>query len=390
MFSISQKRWNLFVPLLYVVASVNVICHSFLKYFSFLDEIVVALLLLCGINLSLKKTWRSFYAVMFCMIVYLLYSLFWGQNVTKAVLLDFLLFLKPIICFFIPYLHPFELTEKQRSALKTIYLLLGIFCILQVPFLDKIYSNTAAYYRCCIVSAVSFLYFSKMKKKDILFAFMILAAGLLSIRAKYFTEFIFFIFVLFYLKSKIRINLKWFVLITVIAILSIYVNWQRFALYFIDGIDNGMARSLFYYFSPNVLIDYAPFGSGFGTYNTEGAAQFYSPLYHKYGFDSIWGTRMIDYRTDHDFLHDTFYPALTQFGFLGIACYFLFWTRIWQKAKHLSLNCYKLFLLLFFTEFVENLADNAFTSSNGIAYIMMIGILLSSVRNINTKGRIYE
>lgn len=374
---IPQQRRNYFVPLLYVITSINVICHPFLRKLSFLDEMTVAILLLCGINLTMKGKWRSFYITLFGMCCYLTYSLIWGQNIAKAAILDFVLFLKPIVCFFIPFLHPFKLSEELRKSLKTLYFLLGIFCILQIPFLNVLYTNTAAYYRCCIICAASFLFFSKFKKTDVSFAILILTAGLLSIRAKYFTEYIFFVFVLFYLKSKIKISMKWLVIMSFITGLAIYVNWERFALYFINGVDNGMARSLFYYYSPKVLVDYAPLGPGFGSFNTEGAAQFYSPLYNQYGFDRVWGTRAIDYRTDHDFLHDTFYPALTQFGVLGILLYLVFWNRIWRAAKKLDLNLYKLFLMMFFTEAIENLADNAFTSATGIAYIMLIGILLS-------------
>lgn len=373
----NQER-NLFIPYFYLISSMNIIFYPFIKRWNgYIDELTVLFLFFIGYRSLRFQKGKEFYIILFILVFYLLYSLLWGQNVYKAAILDFLLFLKPFISFFIPLLVPFQISERRIKYIRKFYFCCGFLCVLQLPFLNQIYSNTAGYYQCCIVSGLSYLLFSNYSRKDYFYALLFFTAGLASIRAKFFTEYIFIIFVVYFLHSKIRINLKWIIVTGIIAGVSIYVSWEKFNMYFISGVDNEAVRSLFYAYTPNVMMDYFPLGPGFGTFNTEAAAQFYSPLYVKYGLDYIWGMREIDYHTDADFLHDTFYPALSQFGILGFILYFWFWMRRWKEAFALNMDVYKLFIIVFFIMVIQNLADNSFTGAVGISYMMMLGIILT-------------
>ena len=85
---------------------------------------------------------------------------------------------------------------------------------------------------------------------------------------------------------------------------------------------------------------------------------------------------MIDHRLTSNFLLDTFYPALAQFGFLGYVFYIKFWMRRWKESFLLKWNAYKLFIIIFFIMVIENLASNSFTGPMGVPYMMALGIIL--------------
>lgn len=66
-----------------------------------------------------------------------------------------------------------------------------------------------------------------------------------------------------------------------------------------------------------IFLDYFPFGTGFGTYGTEAAGTYYSPLYTEYGLSSHWALG-----ADGSELTDTFWPAiLAEFGAIGFVLY---------------------------------------------------------------------
>ena len=76
-----------------------------------------------------------------------------------------------------------------------------------------------------------------------------------------------------------------------------------------------MARPATYTTATTIIFkDYIPFGSGLGTFATNAAAQYYSPLYYKYGLNDIWGL----YPDNPMFLADAFFPTLAEFGMVGL------------------------------------------------------------------------
>lgn len=139
---------NSFIPIIYLIASVNIIFAPFIMGWNGLvDELAVLFLLMIGLPQILNsQRSKEFYVILGILSFYLLYSLLFGKNIYKAVVLDFILFLKPFISFFIPLLIPFRITEQAKNAIKKFYFACGVFCTLQLPFINSIYPNTAAYY----------------------------------------------------------------------------------------------------------------------------------------------------------------------------------------------------------------------------------------------------
>ena len=81
--------------------------------------------------------------------------------------------------------------------------------------------------------------------------------------------------------------------------------------------DSSTARSYLLDGGIRIFLDYFPFGTGFGTYGTEAAGAYYSPLYTEYGLSSHWALG-----ADGSELTDTFWPAiLAEFGAIGFVLY---------------------------------------------------------------------
>lgn len=374
----NRKNNHIILIYLYILSTLYIIGKPFLRQFSTIDEMIVLIVAIYSIGYLHIYKRKEVIVTFSILIAYLVYSLIRGVNKSHAAVYDFIIFLKPFICFIFAQQLKVKVSESARKYLKLLYLILGVYCLMIVPFIDVLYTNSAGYYPACIMCAVSYLYFSEKKNKDWIIALILLSPGLLTTRAKFYTEYLCFVFIAFFIKDKIKINIKWIIILSLLAGISIYFSWNKFYYYFIIGEDEGLARSLFYIRGFQLLKDFFPFGPGFGTFGTEAAAKFYSPLYHQYGMDFIWGLRKEDYGgSGHDFLKDTFYPALAQFGVVGIILYMFFWLRIWRVSSSLKINQYKLFLFIFFVELIQNIADNSFTGPLGVPCMMLLGFIVS-------------
>ncbi|MBX7500023.1 hypothetical protein K3181_01035 [Qipengyuania sp. YG27] len=78
-------------------------------------------------------------------------------------------------------------------------------------------------------------------------------------------------------------------------------------------------RVALYKYAPDIALNYFPFGSGWGTWGSSASRDvYYSPLYFKYGINSIHGGSI----RDGSFLVDTFWPKiLAEQGVVGFLIY---------------------------------------------------------------------
>lgn len=74
-------------------------------------------------------------------------------------------------------------------------------------------------------------------------------------------------------------------------------------------------RAVLLTYGIKTMLTYMPFGAGLGTYGTDVAAKWYSPLYYDYGIYQLWGMGP----EDNMFLHDNYWPAIMgEFGLIGL------------------------------------------------------------------------
>ena len=157
-------------------------------------------------------------------------------------------------------------------------------------------------------------------------------------------------------------------------------------MYTINGIDDGAARTYMYITSLKVFEDYFPLGPGFGTFGTDSAAKYYSPLNYHYDLNNIWGLNPDDDIVGTSYYSDTFYPLLAQFGVVGLVLFFLFLKRRWVKGRNLGNdNMYKLFIFIFVYVLIQCIAENTFTGANGLPLMLMLGFVLSNRKPLSNR-----
>jgi hypothetical protein len=224
----------------------------------------------------------------------------------------------------------------------------------------------------------------------------ILAIGLLSGRSKHFGFFALSVLMIFYLNGsfKMKLNFKNTFFIVAAIALTLFVARDKIYFYFIEGgFGKGRgetdlyARMALYFFAFKILVDYLPFGPGFGTYATFASGSYYSPIYAKYGMEKMHGLS----KDAPAFIADTYYPALAQFGVVGVVLFFWFWAYWSAKAlKAYNKGLHKesvISLIIIFFFIIECTSDATLTHNRGMFMMMMLGLINSDIhcKNINNK-----
>lgn len=94
-----------------------------------------------------------------------------------------------------------------------------------------------------------------------------------------------------------------------VVILVFLIGYSQFEHYFLN---EGTPRQMFVSGAIRIVKEYFPFGTGFATYGSSAAGEYYSLLYYELGFSNRWG---MDPSTKL-FLNDNYLPMI--FGQFGI------------------------------------------------------------------------
>ena len=184
---------------------------------------------------------------------------------------------------------------------------------------------------CLVVLLSRFLGDYKGNIYFIILANLVIASTLRS-KALMFIAVYFFLFVFLIIFNK-KLTKK---VILVIALLGVLVGGYQIKTY-VENPD--WARSALMINSFKVANDHFPLGSGFATFATWESGESYSPLYERYGLNTIWGLQEDDY----SFVGDTYWPAIIgQFGYFGLLFILMVIYKIYQTIS-LEENKFKYF-----------------------------------------------
>ncbi len=121
--------------------------------------------------------------------------------------------------------------------------------------------------------------------------------------------------------------------------------------------------------------EFFPLGAGFGTFGTEAARAYYSPLYNRYGVSAHWALGV-----DGTELTDTFWPAImAEFGLVGTVFYVV---AIFIVLRRIVKSCVaKRFLLTSAVAFVAytliaSTATGVFFSYTISCCMLLIGLIM--------------
>ena len=156
----------------------------------------------------------------------------------------------------------------------------------------------------------------------------------------------------FVLRKKKRIGLEITIVVMAIGLLGI----SQFKYYFSR---EGTPRQMFVVGAIKLVKEYFPFGTGFATYGSSAAADFYSPLYYSLGFSNRWGMT----ETTSQYLNDNYLPMV--FGEFGLIIAIVFLILIYKYCKAL----------------IKRSTDNQSINVKLMTYFFVGDIILSSVQS---------
>lgn len=354
------------------------------KDYKYIDEAIIAFLFFYWIiNVNFRLDYE-FLAFIIIALFYLLYSFMFPHNIEDAIWMDFFIQIKPYIAFYCIYQLNFRFYKKQKQFICHFVLLsaliilpYGIYYFGQLWM--GIFSIHSRFATMMEILSITYLVFSKKKKKDIIISILIMSIGLLSLRSKIFGFFIIYLGILLFWdpnkKYKI-LTLKNVIVFSFIIGLALYTAWDKIYFYFITGAskDNMMARPYMYYMAWTILHDFPLFGTGFGSYASYASSVYYSPLYYQYGMVN-------NYEIGRNlYIVDTFFPSFVQYGLVGISLFILFWKKRYHETKELfkkthNVVVYKLNILIIIFFFIESLVDNTFVQNRGMMMMILLAIL---------------
>lgn len=176
-------------------------------------------------------------------------------------------------------------------------------------------------------------------------------------------------------------DVKLLPLVTVGGILAVFAGFKQFMTYYGN---NSQPRAIMFRDSIQLMLEHFPFGTGYATYGSIMATNYYSVLYRKLGYDNYYGLS----EAYSSYLTDGFWPSvLGQFGFVGTIL-FLFVVGIYIKK---SVDVFVInrrkgvaMLAIMIYMIIISLAETSFFGPVSLLYFMLFGIFEKEIEGDET------
>lgn len=376
---------SIFYTLYLIVYFPTCIAFNTIEGFSSIDEamtfVLIGFTLLQARNRHInKESVREYGVFLLILAFYVGYSLQWGENVAGGVFLEFLQQIRPFSIIFCTWILNPVFTRMQKTAITTTV----IFTLIVRVFFSTEGAGTQAEVSSGQMAACAgmiWMLFHNETQQNRFIALGLVLLGLFGgTKFKFLGEVVCFVALVFFLKKKIDLtSRKAIYSFAALAAMVLASVWSQFSKYYIVGMeDDQVARAETTKVAfGQILWDYIPFGPGMGTFATNGAWRYYSPLYTKYDLDGIWGLN-----EGGGFICDIFYPSLCQYGFVGIFLFLWFWKRRLSNFNEIrDVKYFRVALMAFLCLAIEQTADSSWLSGKGMGYCMLIGLCLNANRN---------
>lgn len=173
--------------------------------------------------------------------------------------------------------------------------------------------------------------------------------------------------------------------IALLGCCAIIVGWPMIHYYFVL-LAGHSARSVMTLTSFRILWDYFPIGTGFGTYASSVAGEYYSPVYVKYGFEQVYE---LSSSNPNSFFSDTFWPIIIgQTGLIGTVSYLSVQLLLLKKC----LSTYKLdkfvflgMLFIMIYLFISSMAEPTFNNSISMSLAFTLGMIFGQYRMLKEQ-----
>lgn len=326
----------------------------------------------------------------FIFIFYLCYSIYIAYSTRNAIILDFLIQIRPYLTFFIVSQISPVFSKVQKLMLKrfcfTMWLFfipIGIYGFITPAFINSAFGQIANYTACISCLSLAYLFCGNFSIRERFTFLLMLATGLLAPSTHFYSIFLlsFGIILYFHHPDVFRFKLRTGVAIVVIALIILHITRVQITEYMLPANatvnEYGIAdQSTLYKTSVTILKDFFPLGSGLASFGTYASGLYGSEIYTQYGIESITGSASKNCLS----LSDSYYPSLAQFGIIGIILYLFFWIFIVYKSlayfkQKGDIQQFVVVLILVSIVFIENISDSFFTSNKGYFMMMFLGVL---------------
>jgi hypothetical protein len=377
------------------------------KLLGFADELIAAILgALAVVDCLFNRSWRRYtllWIIIGIMTFYAAYSMvFMNYNTPAAIFVDWIIELKPFVPFIVFLAIRPQLSAGQKQILRIIAIINAVAStiLLLIPgvVMRALVVHVYIPGNALMLSAILYAYTSGdacRTGRNAIVIVLMLCAGLLCTRSKYYGTFIVALYFLFiYTPGMLRhMSPRRLALFITVPALILAAAWGKIDYYFISGgqpsnsldpeVLESFARPVMYATGALVLIHHIPFGSGLASFASWASASSYSSLYHKYGISNVYGLSP----SNSSFVCDAFYPSLAQFGFVGIALFCTFWIYIASMLKKIirsnSESCRTDFacgwIIICFI-LIESVAGNTFVQTQGMCAMMLLGLICSKAQ----------
>ena len=379
-----MKAISTFFTLFWIIYFPTCIAYNHLSGFSVVDEVMTVVLIAytlmqSGNRFTNRRPWGEYLAFLGILAFYVAYSLLRKVNVSGAVWLDLVQQIRPYSVLFCTWILTPRLTEGQKRLMVwAMVATLGAWFMwhpVGVSMDGSLQTEFPILGQLAINAGMGWYLFMPPGRRNSWIALLIVATGFAGAKMKFVGEAVCFVALIFFVKRRLRFNsLSTRAGLAALVAAVVYSTWSKFDAYYVEGWGNqGLARPMTYKTSLLILRDYFPLGSGMGTFATNAAWKYYSPLYPHYGLDRIWG---LD--SGGGFIADAFYPSLAQFGVVGVALFLVFWKRRLAEINRIhDLRHYRVALMAFLCLAIESTADSSYLSGKGMGYFMFLGLCLN-------------
>lgn len=328
-----------------------------------------------------------------CIILfYTIYSIFIQITTFRGIYLDFLQQIRPYMVFYITmFLNP-HFSKKQKKLISVSMIITLVAYVYTTDSIQRYMKGQeeGGLQLVALNAGMTYYLFAKNSRKNNGIAIAIMLFGLISGKSKYMGQCVCFIGLISFLKHKLNYrNPMVYLAGGVLMAAVIFVAWHKFDSYYVKGMQVEVAKqeqarpATYQVAFGKIIWEYAPFGSGLGSFGTAAAAKEYSPLYYKYNLNRIWGLNP----KDPMFVADCFYPTLAEFGLVGIFLFLVFWKRRLQDIQKINdIKHYRMALMSVMALAINSTADTAYLSGVGMGLFITLAICLNS--NSPTNKRI--
>ena len=332
-------------------------------------------------------------------VFYILYSIFIGITNINAILMDVVIQTKPFVTFYCASLLGLQLSNKGKLVVKSLILTLSFLTII-LTLVDynfvmyNLFGHPSRYGTFFTLSGFIYYYCSDKSRKALRNTIILWICMLACMKVKSIAFFAIAFFLVINIKKMLKsfhLNFKTIFFLLLAIVLMMIFAWKRFSSFYIENgieansVEEMYARPSLYYTAWEIFKDYFPFGSGFGTFASHASAVYYSRLYYDYGISNIFGLQP----DAPDFVSDTYFPVLAQFGVVGAYLFFLFmwkrtreYWRIYKKGDTKEMMVMKLLILIYF--FIESTSDSTLIQNRGVIMMFILALYQNeSISNIN-------